>query len=89
MQQPQSITSLPDSPEEDRRRRTRQYLIGMSIRTACVIACFFVRGWWLLLPVMGAVVLPWVSVLLANVAARGRARPLVLRPGSIRRLDDR
>lgn len=67
MSQPQSITSLPESPDIERRRRMTRYLIAMAIRVACIFLCFFVHGWWLLLPIVGAVVLPYIAVVLANV----------------------
>jgi len=55
------------------------YSIAMGIRVVCVLLCVVVRGWWLVLPVLGAVVLPYVAVVLANVTTR---RPGVLRaPG--------
>lgn len=63
---PQSITSLPASPEDDRRRRMKQYTIAMSVRMVCVICCFFAQGWWLLLPVLGAIILPYFAVVAAN-----------------------
>lgn len=81
MVQPQSITTLPESPEVDRRRRMVRYGVAMGIRVACVISCFFVQGWWLLVPIIGAVVLPYVAVVLANVGSRGQ--------GDVIRPDDR
>lgn len=81
MNEPQSITSLPESPDDERHRRMVQYLIAMTIRVGCVIACFFVHGWWLILPVLGAVILPWVAVLLANVVTQTEGS--VERPGAI------
>jgi hypothetical protein len=77
----QSITALPESPDSERHRRMVRYGIAMGIRVACVIACFFVQGWWLLVPIIGAVVLPYVAVVLANVG--GRAGDTVVRPGAI------
>ena len=46
--------------------RTRRYLISMGIRTGCVIAAIFVPGWprWVL--IAGAVVLPYLAVVVAN-----------------------
>jgi len=82
MAQPQSITSLPESPDVDRHRRMIRYTVAMGVRVACVIACFFVHGWWLVVPVIGAVVLPYVAVVIANAGARQTGEP-VLRPGSI------
>ena len=81
MNEPQSITSLPESPDAERHRRMIQYLIAMTIRVGCVIASFFVQGWWLVVPVLGAIVLPWVAVLLANVVTQNEGS--VQRPGAI------
>ncbi|HAM25762.1 MAG TPA: DUF3099 domain-containing protein [Microbacteriaceae bacterium] len=87
MAKQQSITSLPRSPQDDRRSRMIQYLVAMGIRTVCIIACLFTPGWWLLLPAIGAVLLPYVAVVLAN--AKGAPASVVLRPGTIeRRLGD-
>lgn len=46
--------------------RTRRYLVSMSIRTACVLGAIVVPGWprWVLLA--GAVVLPYLAVVVAN-----------------------
>src|SRR5690606_24914698 len=69
---------LPESPEEEHRRRVLQYSLAMGIRVLCVIACIWVRGWWLLIPAAGAVFLPYVAVVLANVGSRRRSS--VIRP---------
>lgn len=79
--QPSAITSLPRSPDEDRHSRMLRYSITMGIRLVCVILCIFVRGWWLLLCAAGAVILPYVAVVFANVVDSRGAR--VERPGSI------
>jgi len=81
MKQPQSITSLPTSPDAERHQRMLRYGIAMGIRVACIIACFFVEGWWLLVPIIGAVVLPYVAVVLANVGSNDGGE--VLRPGAL------
>ena len=81
MNQPQSITSLPESPDAERHGRMVRYGIAMGIRVLCVIACFFLHGWWLLIPVIGAVFLPYIAVVLANVGSRPGGA--VERPGSI------
>ncbi|GAA1218750.1 DUF3099 domain-containing protein [Rhodoglobus aureus] len=70
MNSPESITSLPERPDDERRRRVVNYSIAMGIRVVCVILCVFVSGWWLVLPILGAVVLPYVAVVLANVHTR-------------------
>jgi len=84
MNQPQSITSLPESPDDERKRRMIQYGIAMSIRVACVIACFFLHGWWLVLPLLGAIFLPYVAVVLANVSSNPSGS--VERPGGLVRV---
>jgi len=76
-----AITSLPRSPDDDRRSRMTKYLIAMSIRVVCIILCFFVQGWWLAVFAVGAIVLPYLAVVLANVG--GEPAGNVLRPGSI------
>lgn len=82
MKQPQSITTLPESPDQERHRRMIRYAIAMVIRMVCIILCFFVQGWWLLVPIVGAVVLPYIAVVLANVGS-GSPRARVLRPGAL------
>ena len=76
-----TITSLPRSPEEDRRRRMRLYTLTMSIRVVCIVLCLFVRDWWLLLAALGATFLPYVAVVLANAVDKRSMSPE--RPGSI------
>lgn len=61
-----SITSLPRSPEEDRRARMIKYSVTMIIRMVCIGLCLVVQGWWLLVVAAGAVFLPYVAVILAN-----------------------
>lgn len=56
----------------------RAYSTAMSIRMACFILVFFVPGWWKLVFGIGAVVLPYIAVVLANVgvtAATDRIAP--------------
>ncbi|MFD4419988.1 DUF3099 domain-containing protein [Agromyces sp. NPDC058484] len=78
----QSITTLPPSPEAERHSRMIKYTIAMSIRVACIFAMLFVEGWWLAVCAAGAIFLPYVAVVLANVSGPTRA-PQVLRPGGL------
>lgn len=48
----------------------------------CVICLLFAHGWWLLFFAMGAVVLPYFAVVLANVGSAGE-RGTVERPGAV------
>lgn len=79
----QSITSLPISPEEERRSRVRKYIIAMSIRTACVVSLLFLRDWWMAVAIVGAIVLPYFAVVIANVKSRPTTAEPVARPGAI------
>ena len=70
---PQLITDAERSPEQELRAREIRYVIMMAIRALCVIAgavLVMVRppllGLWLVMCVVGAIVLPWAAVLLAN-----------------------
>ena len=53
----------------------------MGVRVACVIACFFAQGWWLLAFVIGAVLLPYIAVVIANVGYKEGG--VVERPASM------
>ncbi len=76
MKQPQSITTIGESPDDERRRRMTHYLIAMIIRMFCIVLCLFVQGWWLILPIAGAIVLPYIAVVLANVGRGSGAAPI-------------
>jgi hypothetical protein len=78
----QSITTLPPSPEAERRSRMIKYTIAMSIRVACIFAMLFAQGWWLAVFAAGAIFLPYVAVVLANVSGPSRESE-VLRPGGL------
>lgn len=77
----QSATSLPRAPREDAGARFTKYMITMGLRIACFIAMVFIQpyGWWTWLLGAGAVVLPWIAVVVANVgqdvAAVGAENP--------------
>jgi hypothetical protein len=75
----QSVTSLPLSPAEDRRKRIRQYVTAMSIRTVCFVLAVFVPGWGHLIFGIAAMVLPYFAVVLANAGSTvdiERAQPV-------------
>ena len=60
------VTSAQEALSSEQSRRTRRYLISMSIRTACFVAIVFTRGWLQWAFALGAVVLPYVAVIAAN-----------------------
>ena len=43
-----------------------KYAVAMGIRMVCLILIFVVDGWFKIIPVIGAVFLPWVAVIIAN-----------------------
>ncbi|WP_210481431.1 DUF3099 domain-containing protein [Naasia sp. SYSU D00948] len=76
----QSITTLPLSPQEERRSRMVKYSIAMGIRTLCVVSLLFVQGWWILVMVLAALVLPYFAVVVANVRSKPAARAVPVAP---------
>jgi hypothetical protein len=78
----QSITNLPLSPDEERRRRMIKYSVAMGIRVLCIFALLFIPGWWKVIPAIGAVFLPYFAVVIANVGSDPRQAD-VQRPGNI------
>ena len=61
------ITTAASSREEDISRRQRRYVLSMGVRTACFIAAVLVGpGWLRWVLVAGAVLLPYVAVVMAN-----------------------
>jgi len=61
-----TITGAQRALSDEQTSRTRKYLLSMGIRTACVLGAIIVPGWprWVL--IAGAVVLPYVAVVIAN-----------------------
>ena len=61
------ITSAAASHEADLANRQRRYAISMTIRTVCFVAAVAVGpGWLRWVLIAGAVLLPYVAVVLAN-----------------------
>jgi Protein of unknown function (DUF3099) len=79
-----AITELPPSPDQERRSRVIRYSIAMGIRLICVALLLVVHGWWLIIPVIGAVALPYFAVVIANNVSQ-RGRQTVSRPGGLAR----
>ncbi|WP_051297716.1 DUF3099 domain-containing protein [Brevibacterium album] len=65
---PTSVTQAQESAEKDYRERVRRYTISMIIRVICLLLAFVVTGWLRWVMIAGAVVLPYVAVLIANAA---------------------
>jgi Flp pilus assembly protein TadB len=74
--EPVLITEAQPSQEAQFRLRRRKYAIMMSTRTVCVIlAAATYHTWWLLaIFIVGAAVLPWMAVIIANDRAPRKAK---------------
>lgn len=79
---PVSISTVPVSPADDRRERMMKYSLAMGVRMVCIFACFFVQGWWLLIPALGAILLPYFAVIVANETGN-RSRSIGETPGGV------
>ncbi|MET0837430.1 MAG: DUF3099 domain-containing protein [Marmoricola sp.] len=66
---PVRITTAPTSHHDDIARRRRRYLVSMAIRTACFIGAVVADGWLRWVLVVAAFILPYIAVVMANVAS--------------------
>ena len=76
----QGVTTAAAGRSADREARMKVYLVQMLLRTACFVAALFTHGWWQLGFILGAVVLPYVAVVMANATA-SRSDGFELPPG--------
>ena len=53
-----------------------KYTIAMTIRTLCLIGLVIVPNWTRFVFAAGAVILPYVAVIVANVGSRGASDPV-------------
>ncbi len=72
-----SATSLPQSPRDDEASRIRKYLVTMGIRVLCLVLMVVVQpySWYTWIFGLGAAVLPYVAVVLANVGKDAHETP--------------
>ncbi len=67
------ITTAAASPGDDLRARQRRYLLSMSLRTICfvgaIVAALNGIDWLWPFLIAGAIVLPYLAVVMANAAA--------------------
>ena len=70
------ITSAAASPNEDIATRQKRYLFSMGLRTVCfvgaIIASLLGIHWLWPILIVGAVVLPYVAVVMANATSTKR-----------------
>jgi hypothetical protein len=68
--EPVRITTASAGRDADIAMRQRRYLVAMSIRTVCFVAAIFVTPIWLrVVFVAGALLLPYVAVVMANAGS--------------------
>lgn len=61
------ITSVPMSRADEQRGRQRRYLLSMSLRTICFVGAIVVGNNWVRYVLLaGALVLPYIAVVMAN-----------------------
>ena len=60
------VTSAQEALSGEQSRRTKRYLISMSIRTVCFLALLVTDGWMQWAAIAGAVFLPYLAVIAAN-----------------------
>ena len=67
------ITTAGSSPQDDLARRQKKYVIAMTIRTLCFVGAAISGAaglhWLWPILIVGAIVLPYVAVVMANAAA--------------------
>lgn len=68
-----SITSAEVGLSFDQAKRAKRYFISMMIRTACFILTVFLPSPYRWFALFGAVVLPYVAVIVANAGREGSA----------------
>lgn len=70
----QSATSLPQAPRDDADSRFAKYALTMGIRMVCFIAMVLVTpySWYTWIFAAGAIFLPYIAVVVANVGADSR-----------------
>lgn len=65
------ITTASDSPSKDIAARQRRYVLSMAFRTACFVGAVFSRhiAWLWPIFIVAALVLPYIAVVMANLAS--------------------
>jgi hypothetical protein len=74
MSKPQSVTSVGQSPDDERRDRMRKYLLSQIVRVLCIILAVVVHGWLMWVFFAGAIFLPYFAVVLANAQGQGSTK---------------
>jgi hypothetical protein len=98
MAKTQSVTSLGEAPEVERKRRMIRYTIAMTVRVLCLIFGMMTEGWLMWVLFAGAIFLPYFAVILANAqtfdsapktSAAAQAPTLAISADSFREASDK
>lgn len=68
------ITGARQSLTADINTRQVKYMISMGVRTLCFVLAIVTTGWWRGIFFVGAIVLPYIAVVIAN-GSRPQAGP--------------
>jgi hypothetical protein len=60
------VSGVRESRTEDVRGRQRRYAISMGIRTLCFVGCVLTHGLLRIVLFVGALLLPYIAVVIAN-----------------------
>ncbi len=74
MAKAQSLTSIAQSPEDERKSRMIKYTVAMSIRVICIVLAMVVQGWLMWVFFAGAIFLPYFAVVIANGVGPGNSK---------------
>jgi len=68
---PQSATSLRRAPRDDANARMTKYFVMMSVRVVCFVLMVVITpyGWHTGVLAVGAILLPYLAVVVANVSS--------------------
>jgi len=70
----QSVTSIGQSPEDERKSRMIKYTIAMTVRVVCIVLAMVVQGWLMWVCFAGAIFLPYFAVVIANGVGNGSSK---------------
>ena len=77
-----SISNVGEPLSIDQSSRARKYFISMMVRTACFILAVILPSPYRWVALFGAVVLPYIAVVVANAGREGvRGRATIISPG--------
>ncbi|HLR94244.1 MAG TPA: DUF3099 domain-containing protein [Jiangellaceae bacterium] len=72
----QSVTTAAAPRSDDLAVRQRNYLIMMALRVVCLLMVLPTEGWVRWACMLGAVVLPYIAVVVANAVSRPQSGSL-------------